>query len=126
MRRQKIRDTAGDSYVAAEDVLERFPRLKSFKNEQFLFGVQRDGETWTVLSVRYIFASYGGELYSLRVNEWTEKIFDNVGRAQTKMVSEIVLDDGKRIWMPSVGMCSAFQNMLLMLQKLPEDIVLDK
>jgi len=124
MRRKKIEEIAGDSFVDAESISTRIPYLAQFSDEQFLFGIYQSRDVWTVLSVRYLFASYGGAPFRLQINERSREVHEYVGRAGTKHVSDVVLADGASVWMKSVAMSCLFQNMLLMLEKLPDEAVL--
>ena len=126
MKRKQIKQIAGENFIEPERILALIPYLERFRNEQFLFGIYESPRVWTVLSVRYLFGCYGGDPFSLRIRERANEVHTYVQQAGTKMVSDVRLRDGNTVWMKSVGMSSLFQNMLLLLQDLPDDVVLEE
>lgn len=126
MKRKRVKEIAGESFIAPERIVALIPFLEEFRNEQFLFGIYNSPKVWTVLSVRRLFGCYNGPPFSLIINKRAREVHNYVERAETKHVVDVVLNDGNRVWMKSVGMSCLFQNMLLMLQDLPDNVVLEE
>jgi hypothetical protein len=120
LMRNKLRELSCESYVEKEDVLSRIPFLKSYQEEQFLCGIYKSEGTWTVLSTGSLYASYDDSRVILKLETEGDKIHNYFGRAGTKLISDVELEDGKRIWMKSVEVCCAMRNTILMLQTAPK------
>ncbi len=121
MRRQKICEREVENYLHKDNIIDKIPYLRKFKEEQFLFGIYQSPTKWTVLSVGFLFAAYNDEPFALEITEHADKIHNYFANGN-KFKSDALLDTGQRIWMQSPGMHCTFQNMLLMLQELPKGI----
>ncbi|HHL43968.1 MAG TPA: hypothetical protein ENJ42_10140 [Hellea balneolensis] len=120
MKRNNIEDCAGDSFLHREEIVQRIPFLKAYKNEQFLFGIYKNEAKWTVLSVNFLFASFDEDQAILRLDTDANKIFHFLSEKDDNQFSSAVwLSDGTHIWMKSPECCSLILNMVLMLKKVP-------
>ena len=79
-----------------------------------------------ILSVKKLYACYGGDPFYLVLNKDAEKIHEYVGRAGRKDFIDVELADGRKIWMKTVGLSCSIQNMILMLQNLPDGVHLEE
>jgi hypothetical protein len=104
--------------------LKKIPHLETYKDQQFLFGIYSSEKNWTVLSVNYLYASYRGELSTLRLDTEADKIYDYFSVEENDFSSDIYLKGGRCIWMKSPGLCSLVLNIMLMLKKIPCGTVL--
>lgn len=124
IRRAGIQELAGDCFLSAEEILETIGHLDEFKEEQLLFGVYSSSSRWTVLTVRKLLFCFDEEPQALILNRDAEEIHRFYGTAGNKHAVDTVLLDGRKIWMKSVGLSSGIQNIVLMLQRLPDEVVL--
>jgi len=120
MKRNKIKEFAGNSYLHSDEIMQKIPFLKAHKDEQFLFGIFESETKWTVLSVNFLFAAYGKERAILRLDTEANKIFNFLSDEEDNaFFSDVWLTDGTRIWMKSPEFCSLVLNLVLMLEKVP-------
>ncbi len=126
VRRQKIAEQAGDQFVPRDEITNRIRNLQKFPLHQFLFGIFDNNDKWTAISVRSIIGCYDGDISELKIQNEADKFHDFFGQSGGKEKSDVFLTDGRRFWMKSVGISCSFQNIILMLQNLPNDIVLDE
>ena len=124
INRQKIREHAGESFIEKDSVVSKIPCLSVHSDEQFLFGVYKSNDTWTVLSVGNLYAVYKGSLVVLRLETEGEKIHDYLGKEGNNFKTDVELDGGKKIWMKSVEVSCAIQNIVMMLQAIPYGTIL--
>lgn len=123
IRRQKIEEHAGNSFLHPDDILKEIPYLAKYKDQQFLFGIYSSASRWTVISVNYLYAAYDGEMAIVRLDTETDKIYKYF--SVNAFSSEIHLTDGRRIWMKSPELSSLILNVLQMLQKVPCGTILE-
>jgi len=126
VRRQKIDEQAGSDFVSRDVIRSRIRVLENFPNQQFLFAIYQNENRWTAISVNKLIGCYDGELSELRIQGEAEKVHDFFGETGGKEESDVQLTDGRKFWMKSVGISCSFQNIMLMLQDLPEAITLDE
>jgi len=120
MKRNKIEENAGDSFLHRDEITQRIPFLRAYKDEQFLFGIFESETRWMVLSVNFLFAAYGEERAILRLDIEANKIFHFMSEEEDNAFSsDVWLTDDTRIWMNSPEFCSLILNMVLMLKKVP-------
>lgn len=124
VKRQKIEEFAGESFVHRDEVVKKIPNLKGCQGQQFLFGIYYSEGYWTVLSVNYLYASFDGELATLRLDTEADKIYDYFGVEGNDFSSEIHLKDGRRFWMKSPELASLVLNIMMMLKNVPCGTVL--
>ncbi|WP_152610802.1 hypothetical protein [Ruegeria sp. ANG-R] len=124
VERKKIRQLAGNSYVDGSQIADKIQLLKH-GDERFIFGIFENSEQWTVLSVQSLFAAFDGKKTHLNIIKDGAQIHRYFGVDGNKHASDVVLPNGNKIWMKSVGLSSSIQNIMLMLQKLPEGSVLE-
>ena len=126
IKRNKIEEFAGKSFLHRDKIVQKIPFLKPYKDEQFLFGIFESETKWTVLSVNFLFASYAEECVNLRLDTEADKIFHFLSeKDDNAFSSDVWLSDGTRIWMKSPEFCSLILNMVLMLKKVPCGVRLD-
>ncbi|WP_444925419.1 hypothetical protein ACJJI4_12935 [Microbulbifer sp. TRSA002] len=123
VKRQKIAEFAGDSYVSPDNVVKRIMHLKSFKDQQFLFGIYQSEAVWVALSVSDLFTAYDGKIEVLRLDTETAKVLDHYRKNDFSSVADLV--DGRRVWMGSPTLCQLILNVMLMLQDIPHGTVLE-
>lgn len=126
IRRQKIAEMAADSFLSPESIRDKISYLKNVNDTQFLFGIYDTPKKWTVLSVTKLFGCYNGEPFEFVMSLECEKIDDFIHEQNKKDFINIVLKDGRTIWMKSVGLSCAIRNVMEMLRVLSSDIVLDE
>ena len=126
IKRQKVAEQAGEYFVPREAIRSRIGALKDRVDEQFLFGIFKNNDMWTALSVNKIVGCYDGALSELIIQNESEVFHDYFIDDEGKKKSDIILADGRRFWMMSIGISCSFQNIILMLQGLPDDIRLDE
>ncbi|MEO9517087.1 MAG: hypothetical protein ABJH45_08235 [Paracoccaceae bacterium] len=126
IKRQKISDQAGAQFVPREEVKSRISALRGHKDSKFLFGIFEDNDKWTALSVESLIGCYNGKLSELNLRTEADLFHGFFGQDGGKHKSDVLLNDGRKFWMKSVGISCSFQNIILMLQKLPQDITLDE
>ena len=126
IKRKKIEEEAGDSYLSPSDIRDRIGYLREHCDEQCLFGIYDSPNKWTVLSVKKLYACYGGDPFYLVLNKDAEKIHGYSRRAGRKDFIDVELADGRKIWMKTVGLSCSIQNMILMLQNLPDGVHLEE
>ena len=120
MKRNKIEDKAGSNFLHRDEIVQRIPLLKAYKDEQFLFGIIESKTKWTALSVNFLFAAYGDKRAILRLDAESNNIFHFLSdKEDNTFSSDIWLSDGTRIWMKSPELCSLILNVVLMLEKVP-------
>ena len=125
IKRQKIEEGAGDSYLSPADVLDRIGWFRRDFDEQFLFGIYDHPNKWTVLSVNKLYACYGGDPFYLALNKDADKIDEYSRRAGRKDFIDVELAEGRKIWMKTVGLSCSIRNIILMLTKLPDNAHLE-
>jgi hypothetical protein len=121
IKRQKIEEQAGESYLQPSDIRDRLSYFREHYDEQFLFCIYDTPNTWTVLSVKRLYACYGGDPFYLVLNKNAYEIDEyarNVGR---KDFVDWELAGGRKIWMKTVGLSCAIRNIIKMLEKLPDN-----
>src|SRR5215831_7668187 len=126
IKRQNIERQAGKSYLSQSDIRDRIVYFREDFNEQFLFGIYDSPNKWTVMSVRKLYACYDGDPFYLVLNKESEKIHEYSWRAGRKDFIDVELADGRKIWMKTVGLSCSIQNMILMLQNLPDGVHLEE
>lgn len=126
VKRQKIAEQAGDDFVSRNIVRSRIGALEKFSEQQFLFAIFQNETRWTAISVNKLIGCFDGELSELQIQGEADKIHDFFGETWGKEKSDVELADGRKFWMKSVGISCSFQNIMLMLQNLPEAISLDE
>ena len=126
VKRQKISEQTGVQFIPREEVMHKIKALREFTGRQFLFGIFESDNKWTALSVDSVIGCYDGALSELNIQTEAEIFHDFFGQDGGKYKSDVFLNDGRKFWMKSVGISCSFQNILLMLQKLPEDAILDE
>ena len=119
IKRQKIREFSGDSYLEKESIVSRISTLGAYSDQQYLFGIYDSEDTWTVLSVTSLYASYKQKQVTLNLVNEAYKNHDYFGQDGNKLKSTVELTGGARIWMHSVEVSCGIQNIILLLQKLP-------
>ncbi|MDD7973852.1 hypothetical protein [Roseinatronobacter alkalisoli] len=126
VRRQKIAEQAGNDFVSRDVIRSRIRVLENFPKQQFLFAIFQSEARWTAISVNKLIGCYDGKLSELQIQGETEKIHHFFGEVGGKEKSDVELADGRKFWMKSVGVSCSFQNIMLMLEGLPEAITLDE
>jgi hypothetical protein len=125
IKRQKTEKQAGESYLSSSDIRDRIDYFREDFDEQFLFGIYDSPNKWTVLSVRKLYACYGSDPFYLVLNKDTEEIDEyarNVGR---KHFIDWELASWRKILMKTVGLSCSIRNIILMLEKLPDNAHLE-
>ena len=120
--RKGIEKFAGEHFLPRDSILEKIPYLRTHKDQQFLFGIYDSGEKWTVLSVCYLYASYDGQLATLRIDNETSSVFKYY--RENDFSDNANFDDGRQIWMGSPELSQQILNVMLMLEKIPCGTVL--
>jgi hypothetical protein len=126
LKRQKIRELSGESFLEKKSIVSKIPFLETYDDQQILFGIYESEGTWTVLSVGSLYASYDYSTVVLKLETEGDRVHDYLGKEGNNFKSDVELDDGKRIWMKSVGVSCAIQNIILMLQEIPYGTTLKK
>jgi len=126
IKRKKIEEEAGESYLSPPDIRDRIGYLREHFDEQFLFGIYDSPNKWTVLSVKRLYACYGGDPFYLVLNKDAEEIHEYSSRAGRKDFIDVELADGRKIWMKTVGLSCAIRNIILMLENLPDNAHLEE
>ena len=98
--------------------------MEMHSDQQLLFGVYANEQKWTVLSVSYLFAMYGGAFSCLQLDLETRKIFEYF--SGNDFSANLHLEDGRKIWFKSEELCSLILNVMLMLEKVPCGTILEK
>ena len=125
IKRKKIEKQAGESYLPSSDIRDRIGYFREVFDEQFLFGIYDSPNKWTVLSVRRLYACYGGEPFYLVLNKDTEEIDEHARNVGRKDFIDWELPGGRKIWMKTVGLSCSIRNIILMLEKLPDNAYLE-
>jgi hypothetical protein len=126
IKRQQIEKQTGESYLSSSDIRDRVGYFQDDFDEQFLFGICDSPNKWTVLSVKKLYACYGGDPFYLVLNKDADKIHEYSRRAGRKDFIDVELADGRKIWMKTVGLSCSIQNIILMLQELPDNAHLEE
>jgi hypothetical protein len=126
IKRKKMEEEAGESYLSPSDIRDHIGYLREHFDEQFLFGIYDSPNKWTVLSVKRLYACYGGDPFYLVLNKDAEKIDEYSSRAGRKDFIDVELADGRKIWMKTVGLSCTIRNIILMLEKLPDNAHLEE
>lgn len=119
IKRQKIEQFAGSSFLPQSEILDRIPQLRNHAEQQFMFGIYDTKTRWTVLSVNFLFAAFGNKQSSLQLDVDTRKVFNHFSSGGNDFSSEFILPDGRQVWMKSAELCSLILNVMLMLEKVP-------
>jgi len=122
IKRKKIEEEAGESYLSPSDIRARISYFREHFDEQFLFGIYESPKRWTVLSVKRLYGCYGGDPFYLALNKDAEEIDEYSSRAGRKDFIDVELADGRKIWMKTVGLSCTIRNVMLMLQRLPDGV----
>jgi hypothetical protein len=128
IERQQIEKQAGESYLSPSDIRDRIGYFQEDCDEQFLFGIYYSPNKWTILSVKKLYACYGGDPFYLVfvLNKDAEKVDEYSRRAGRKDFIDVELADGRKIWMKTVGLSCSIRNIILMLQELPDNAHLEE
>jgi len=125
IKRQNIEKQAGESYLSPSDIRDRIVYFREDFHEQFLFGIYDTPNRWTVLSVKKLYACYDGDPFYLVLNKKAKEIHEYSRRAGRKDYIDVELADGRKIWMKTVGLSCSIQNIILMLEQLPDNAHLE-
>ena len=126
IKRKQIEKQAGESYLSPSDIRDRIGYFGEHFDEQFLLGIYDSTNKWTVLSVKRLYACYGGDPFYLVFNKDAEKIDEYSRRAGRKDFIDVELADGRKIWMKTVGLSCSIRNIILMLEELPDNAHLEE
>jgi hypothetical protein len=122
IRRKRIKQNSGDNFIDRDRVLAELPALATYGDQQFLFAIRKTDKIWVALSVRHLFYSYDGEVKRLDVRTESNLVHRFFSSEGNKFAHEVILPDHGRIWMHSDKVSSGIQNIMLLLEDLPDDM----